>query len=81
MGMTAEGDDRVALTYARQAAVGADGAVAEFVTVELRDAPEGRYTVGITVRDRATGAVASRERSITVSRDPPARRVDYTSFR
>ena len=81
MGLTAEGDDRVALDYDRRVTVGPDGAVAEFVTVELRDAPEGRYTVGVTIHDRATGAVATRERVIVVSRDPPARRVEYTTFR
>jgi GWxTD domain-containing protein len=80
MGVTAQGDDRVSLDYDRQVTVGADGATAEFVTVELRDAPEGRYTVGVTIRDRATGAVATRERVITVSRDPPARRTTYTTF-
>jgi len=81
MGLSAQGDDRVSLDYERQATVGPDGAVAEFVTVALRDAPEGWYTVGVTVRDRATGAVATRERVIVVSRDPPARRADYTTFR
>jgi len=81
MGLSAEGDDRVSLDYDRRVTVGPDGAVAEFVTVELRDAPEGRYTVGVTVRDRATGAVATRERVILVSRDPPARRAEYTTFR
>jgi len=81
MGLTVEGDDRVSVAYDRQATVGPDGALAEFVTVELRGAPEGRYTVGVTIRDRATGAVATRERAILVSRDPPARRAEYTSFR
>jgi hypothetical protein len=81
MGLSAQGDDRVSLDYERHATVGPDGAVAEFVTVALRDAPEGWYTVGVTVRDRATGAVATRERVIVVSRDPPARRADYTTFR
>jgi len=81
MGLSAEGDDRVSLDYDRRVTVGPDGAVAEFVTVELRDAPEGRYTVGVTIRDRATGALATRERVIVVSRDPPARRAEYTTFR
>jgi hypothetical protein len=80
MGLTARGDDRVSLDYDRRVTVGPDGAVAEFLTVELRDAPEGRYTVGVTVRDRVTGATASRERVVTVSRDPPARRPEYTTF-
>jgi hypothetical protein len=81
LGLTAEGDDRVSLDYGRHVTLGSDGAVADFVTVELRDAPEGRYTVGVIVRDRTTGAVATRERAILVSRDPPARRVEYTTFR
>ena len=79
-GLSAQGDDRVSLDYDRQVTVGPDGAVAEFVTVELRDAPEGRYTVEVTIRDRATGAMATRERVVTVSRDPPARRTVYTTF-
>jgi GWxTD domain-containing protein len=80
MGLTAEGDDRVSLDYERHVAVGPDDAVAEYVTVELRDAPEGRYTVDVTVRDRLTGAVTTSQRAILVSRDPPARRAAYTSF-
>lgn len=81
MGLSAVGDDQVALDYTRRAAVGPDGTVVEFVTVELRDAPEGRYTVEVTVRDRLTGAIARRERMVLVSRDPPARTTEYTTFR
>lgn len=81
MGLSALGDDRVTLDYARRAPVAADGAVTEHVTVELRDAPEGRYTIAVTVRDRQTGAVATRERVILVRRDPPSRQQEYTTFR
>jgi GWxTD domain-containing protein len=81
VGVTAVGDDQVALDYDRHVTAGPDGTVADFVTVELRDAPEGRYTVAVTVRDRISGVMATRERTVLVSRDPPARRIDYPSFR
>jgi GWxTD domain-containing protein len=80
-GLTAEGDDRVTLDYTRRALVGPDGTVAEHVTVELRDAPEGRYTITVTVLDRRTGAIATRERAVLVRREPPRRQMDYGSFR
>jgi GWxTD domain-containing protein len=80
-GFTAEGDDRVTLEYARRVPAGPDGTVTEHVTVELRDAPEGRYTIAVTVLDRRTGAAATRERAVLVRRDPPRRQVDYGSFR
>jgi len=80
-GLSAVGDDRVALDWSRNARVGPDGVATEHVEVELRDAPEGRYTVSVTVGDRATGATATSERTILVSRDPPARNPQDTSFR
>lgn len=80
-GLTAEGDDRVTLDYTRRAPVGPDGTVVEHVTVELREAPEGRYTIAVTVLDRRTGATATRERAVLVRREPPRRQVDYGSFR
>ncbi|MDH4350135.1 MAG: tetratricopeptide repeat protein [Gemmatimonadota bacterium] len=81
MGLSAVGDDQVALDYDRRAAVGPNGTVVEFVTVELRDAPEGRYTIEVLVRDRLTGAMARRERVMLVNRSPPARHMEYTTFR
>jgi len=79
-GISAVGDDRVSLDWSRSTAVGPDGVVTEHVMVELRDAPEGRYTVAVTVGDRETGAVATSERTILVSRAPPARVVEYPNF-
>jgi GWxTD domain-containing protein len=80
-GLSAVGDDRVSLNWSRSAAVGPEGVVVEHVEVELRDAPEGRYTIWLAVGDRRTGAVAVSERTILVLRDPPARRQEYTTFR
>ncbi len=80
-GLSAVGDDRVSLNWSRGAAVGPEGVVTEHVEVELRDAPEGRYTVSVTVGDRGTGAVAVSERTFLVLRDPPARRPEYDTFR
>lgn len=79
-GLSAVGDDRVALDWSRHTRIGPDGVVTEHVEVELRDAPEGRYTVSVTVGDRTTGAIATSERTILVNRDPPARIPEYTSF-
>jgi len=79
-GISAVGDDRVSLNWSQSTTPGPDGVVTEHVMVELRDAPEGRYTVSITVGDRTTGAVATSERTILVSRDPPARVVEYPNF-
>jgi hypothetical protein len=80
-GLSAVGDDRVSLNWSRSAAVGPEGVVTEHVEVELRDAPEGRYTVSVTVGDRGTGAVAVSERMLLVLRDPPARPQEYDAFR
>jgi hypothetical protein len=81
MGLTAEGDDRVSLAYERDATARPDSALVEFVTVNLRDAPEGRYTVSVTVTDRATGQLATAERAVLVNRDPPSRGRTPSSFR
>jgi GWxTD domain-containing protein len=80
-GLSAVGDDRIALAWERQGAAGREGALVEHVTVDLRDAPEGRYTVSVTVTDRATGGSASTERVLLINRDPPARVPPITSFR
>jgi len=80
-GLSAVGDDQVALDWSRSVAPGPDGIVAEHVVVELRDAPEGRYTVAVTVGDRATGAVATSTRTILVNREPPGRGPEFTDFR
>jgi GWxTD domain-containing protein len=80
-GLSAVGDDQVALDWSRSVSLGPDGVVAEHVVVELRDAPEGRYTVAVTVGDRATGAVTTATRTILVNREPPSRGPEFTDIR
>lgn len=81
VGLSAQGDDRISLDYTRRVRPDAEGIVTEHLAVELRDAPEGRYSVTVVVLDRITGLQIEQSRTVLVSRDPPARRRDYTSFR
>lgn len=60
VGTTAEGDARIALRYTRaRGGAGAGGATLpvalDWLSLELGDAPRGRYELTVTVRDLATG--------------------------
>ena len=60
MGLTAEGDDQVELVYDRDGSAPGDVQV-EHLAIDLRDAPEGRYTITVTIHDR----IADRTRAVT----------------
>ena len=66
IGLSAQGDDQVALEYTRR------GPQAErqvdWLTVGLDAAPEGLYTIAITVTDRVSGRSSTQFRSIRVTR-------------
>ena len=81
VGLSAVGDDQAVLSYERSATVPPTGILPEYLTVDLRDAPEGRYTVALTVTDLLAGTTATRERTLLVSREPPSRAPAPTSFR
>jgi hypothetical protein len=68
VGTTAEGDARIALRYTR--ARGAAGATLpvtlDWLSLELGDAPRGRYELALTVRDLATGERTTTSRVLRV---------------
>lgn len=67
-GLTAEGDDRVVLTYARDVTLRGRDRVPEYLAVDLGDSPEGLYSLDISVEDRRTYQSVLRSRSFAVSR-------------
>ena len=69
MGVTAEGDDQVELVYDRDASATGDIQV-EHLAIDLRDAPEGRYTLTVTVHDRIANRSRSGTRTFHLSRAP-----------
>jgi len=81
MGLSAVGDDQVSIRYERSAAVPETGILPEYLTVDLHDAPEGRYTIAVTVTDLLAGTTMTRARTLLVNRDPPARAPGPSSFR
>ncbi|MDH3496208.1 MAG: GWxTD domain-containing protein [Gemmatimonadota bacterium] len=80
-GLSALGDDRIALRWDREVRVTPERANTEHVTVDLRDAPQGRYGIEVVVTDHRTGASAARERVIHVDDEPATRGPAPSSFR
>ena len=68
VGLTAKGDDRVALRYDRTVAVDAADRIPNHLALDLGDAPYGTYHLELAVTDLATGKVAKRQRTITLPR-------------
>ena len=69
-GVTAEGDDQVVLSYAREMNIRGRDRVPEYLTIGLQNNPEGLYTLEITVLDRRSGQSAVRSRTFTVKAAP-----------
>lgn len=67
IGLSAQGDDRVALQYDRAVAVPPGGAVVDFVEVDLENAPEATYTVTLSITDRVSGRVIAGRRRFWVT--------------
>ena len=73
MGLTAQGDDRIALHYTHTADATPSRVNVEYLTVDLKDAPEGTYTIEAEVTDLRTGGSVTRRQVIHVDRAPPIR--------
>ena len=70
MGVTAEGDDWVTLSYQNQTPFGGRDRVPEYLSIDLGSAPEGTYAVVLRVRDLVSGEERSEETSVRVHREP-----------
>jgi GWxTD domain-containing protein len=70
VGTTAKGDARIALKYTRARGAPAGAATMpvalDWLSLELGDAPRGRYDLTLTVRDLATGQRRTTTRSVRV---------------
>ncbi len=73
VGLTAEGDNRIALHYTHTADATPSRVNVEYLTVNLKDAPEGVYTIEVEVTDLRTGGSVVRRQVIHVDRAPPVR--------
>lgn len=67
VGLSARGDDQVALSYDREVAVAPGGNQVEYITLDLEDAPEATYSIAISVIDLFTGSSTSQLRRIHVT--------------
>jgi hypothetical protein len=68
VGLSAEGDDRVVLRYDRAIALDASDRQANYLALDLGDAPAGAYTLELTVTDLTNGRRAVQRRDLTVPR-------------
>jgi GWxTD domain-containing protein len=68
VGVSAEGDDRVMLRYERSVALDASDRHANYLALDLGDAPAGAYTLELTVTDLTTGRRTVQRRDLTVPR-------------
>jgi GWxTD domain-containing protein len=73
LGLSAQGDDRIALHYTHTADATPDRVNVEYLTVDLKDAPEGTYTIEVEVTDLRTGGSVTRRQVVHVDRAPPVR--------
>lgn len=68
VGITQEGDDRVLIRYERTVALDASDRVANYLALDLADAPYGAYSVELSVTDLTTGKTVARQRDVRVPR-------------
>ena len=68
VGLSAKGDERVALRYQRSVAISPDDRIPNQLDVAIGDAPYGTYTLELTVRDLTSGKTATRQRVLTLPR-------------
>jgi GWxTD domain-containing protein len=73
VGLTAKGDDRIALHYTHTADATPSRVHVEYLTVDLKDSPEGVYTIEVEVTDLRTGGSVVRRQVIHIDRAPPVR--------
>jgi hypothetical protein len=65
VGLSAKGDNPVALAYERERPAGP--VALDYVTLELGDAPAGRYRLAVRVTDRNAGTSATATRELTIT--------------
>jgi GWxTD domain-containing protein len=70
LGLSARGDEQVALAYDREAAAAAGGRQVEYLMVDLDDAPLADYGISVLIRDRVAGRSVEALRRITVTDTP-----------
>ncbi len=68
IGLSAKGDDRVALRYNRTVAIDPTDRIPNYLALDLGAAPFGTYTLELTVTDLVSGRSAKRERVLMVPR-------------
>ena len=68
VGVSAEGDDRVVLRYDRSIALDASDRQANYLALDLGEAPAGAYTLELTVIDLTNGRRVVQRRDLTVPR-------------
>ena len=73
MGLSARGDNAVSLGYDRQANGATGGRQIEYLTLNLKDAPNAEYDVVVQVTDKATGRFVFEERRLVVTPTPLTR--------
>ncbi len=70
VGLSAQGDEEVALAYDREAVTLPGGLQVEYLTVELQDAPKGLYGIYLTVTDHVSGQTITARRQFVVTDTP-----------
>lgn len=70
MGLSAKGDDHVALTYDRDVTAESGGRQVEYLMIDLEGAPLAEYALTIRVTDRVSGSSAETLRRIVVTDTP-----------
>jgi GWxTD domain-containing protein len=73
MGLSAQGDEQVALAYDRQAAVVPGGTQVEYLMVDLEDAPIADYGISIRIIDQVAQRAVEAVRRIAVTATPLTR--------
>ena len=73
IGLSALGDDEVSLSYDRVVQTDGSDVQVEYLTIDLRDAAAGTYTITITVTDAVSGRTVARERTVVLSSEPLVR--------
>ena len=68
VGLSAKGDERVAMRYERSVVVTPDDRIPNQLEVAIGEAPYGTYTLELTVRDLISGKTATRQRVLTLPR-------------
>lgn len=68
IGLSAKGDDQVSLRYQRTIALDSGDRIPNYLALDLGDAPYGRYTLELTVKDLVSGRATTRTRVLTVPR-------------